>query len=84
MSEVTESEQTLQSLIEDSGSEESLNLSILSEAVEKSIVSLRFPGYEEARERVEQAVRQIIDGSGNISTDQIIWNREINRFLEEQ
>lgn len=84
MREVTESEQTLQSLIEDSGSEESLNLSILSEAVEKSIVSLRFPGYEEARERVEQAVRQIIDGSGNISTDQIIWNREINRFLEEQ
>ena len=84
MREVTESEQTLQSLIEDSGSEESLNLSILSEAVEKSIVSLRFPDMKRRGKRVEQAVRQIIDGSGNISTDQIIWNREINRFLEEQ
>ena len=81
MREVTESEQTLQSLIEDSGSEESLNLSILSEAVEKSIVSLRFPGSEAARERLDPPVRQILDGSGNISTDQILWHREINRFL---
>lgn len=81
---VTESEQTLQSLIEDSGSEESLNLSILSKVVEKSLVSIRFPGYQEAEERVSQAVNAIIEGDGNINMELIIWNREINRFLEEQ
>lgn len=81
---VTESEQTLQSLIEDSGSEESLNLSILSQVVEKSLVSIRFPGYQEAEERVNQAVNDIIEGDGNINMELIIWNREINRFLEEQ
>lgn len=81
---VTESEQTLQSLIEDSGSEESLNLSILSKVVEKSLVSIRFPGYQEAEERVSQAVNDIIEGDGNINMELIIWNREINRFLEEQ
>lgn len=81
---VTESEQTLQSLIEDSGSEESLNLSILSKVVEKSLVSIRFPGYQEAEERVSQAVDDIIKGDGNINMELIIWNREINRFLEEQ
>lgn len=81
---VTESEQTLQSLIEDSGSEESLNLSILSKVVEKSLVSIRFPGYQRARERVSEAVSEIIEGDGNINMELIIWNREINRFLEEQ
>lgn len=81
---VTESEQTLQSLIEDSGSEESLNLSILSQVVEKSLVSLRFPGYPEAEERVSQAVSEIIGGDGNISMELIVWNREINRFLGEE
>ena len=81
---VTESEQTLQSLIEDSGSEESLNLSILSKVVEKSLVSIRFPGYQEAEERVSQAVNAIIEGDGNINMELIIWNREINRFLEEK
>lgn len=81
---VTESEQTLQSLIEDSGSEESLNLSILSEVVEKSLVSLRFPEYQEAEERVDQAVHDIIDGEGNISMELIVWNREINQYLKEE
>lgn len=82
--DVTESEQTLERLMEDSGSEESLNLSILSEAVENSLVEVKFPGYEEAQARVDQAVSQIIEGDGNISMEQIIWNREINRYLEER
>lgn len=82
--EVTESEQTLERLMEDSGSEESLNLSILSEAVEKSLVEVKFPGYEDAIARVDEAVNQIIAGDGNISMEQIIWNREINRYLQEQ
>lgn len=81
--EVTESEETLQRLMEDSGSEESLNLSILSEAVEKSLVVYYFPGRDEAEARADQAVSRILEGDGNISMEQIIWNRELNRFLAE-
>ena len=81
---VTESEETLARLMEDSGSEESLNLSILSDVVENSLVSVRFPGYREALAKVDEAVTQIIEGDGNISMEQIIWNREINKYLDEQ
>ena len=81
--EVTESEEMLQRLMEDSGSEESLNLSILSEAVEKSLVVYYFPGRDEAETRADQAVSRILEGDGNISMEQIIWNRELNRFLAE-
>ena len=81
--EVTESEEMLQRLMEDSGSEESLNLSILSEAVEKSLVVHYFPGRDEAEARADQAVSRILEGDGNISMEQIIWNRELNRFLAE-
>ena len=47
-------------------------------------MEVKFPGYEEAQARVDQAVSQIIEGDGNISMEQIIWNREINRYLEER
>lgn len=81
--EVTESERTLQRLIEETGSGQSLNLSILSDAVEKSLISPAFSGADEAMEQVDRAVNDIIEGNGNISMEQIIWNRELNRYLED-
>lgn len=75
---VTESEENLKRLIEDS---ETLNLQILSDAVENAAVSPRFRGIEEAKAEVGRAVDDIISSGTSISTGQIIWNREINKFL---
>lgn len=82
LKEVTESDQTLQRLIESGGDTNVLNLQILSEAVEHAVVAPRFRNYEEAMMEVDRAVRAIIEGSSNISMEQIIWNRGINRYLE--
>ncbi len=79
--EVTESDGTLQRLIESSGDTGGLNLSILSEAVERAVVAPRFRDYDTAMDEVETAVRSILDGNSNISMEQIIWNRNINRSL---
>lgn len=81
LKEVTESDQTLQRLIE-SGDNNVLNLQVLSAAVEHAVVVFPFRNYEEAMMEVDQAVRAIIEGSSNISMEQIIWNRVINRYLE--
>lgn len=81
---VTESEQTLQRLIENSGSAQSLNLSILSKAVENSVSAPKFLGVEEADDRVNQAVNAIINGNENINMELILWNREINKYLKER
>lgn len=78
---VTESDQTLQSLIESSGDTNSLNLPILSEAVENAVVAPRFRNYEQAMSEVDKAVNDILAGSSNFSMEQIIWNRDINKYL---
>lgn len=79
--EVTESDRTLQSLIENSGDTGGLNLPILSEAVENAVVAPRFRDDDLAIAEVDTAVNSILSGSSNISTEQIIWNRKINRSL---
>lgn len=78
---VTESDQTLQSLIESSGDTNSLNLPILSEAVENAVVAPRFRNYDQAMSEVDKAVNDILSGSSNFSMEQIIWNRNINKYL---
>ena len=78
---VTESDQTLQSLIESSGNTNSLNLPILSEAVENAVVAPRFRNYDQAMSEVDKAVDDILSGGLNFSMEQIIWNRKINKYL---
>lgn len=78
---VTESDQTLQRLIESSGNTNSLNLAILSEAVESAVVAPRFRNYNQAMSEVDKAVNDILSGNSNFSMEQIIWNRSINKYL---
>ena len=80
---VTESEDTLKRLMESRGNPESLNLRILSDAVEKGAVGYRFRRLSEAKAQVSQAVEAIIGEDRTIPTGQIIWNRRINEFLNE-
>ena len=82
--DVTESDETLQRLIESSGENMGLNLQVLSNAVEHAVVAPRFRSREEAEAEVDRAVRDIMEGSSNISMEQIIWNREINNFLKDR
>lgn len=81
---VTESDQTLQRLIESSGNTNSLNLMILSEAVENAVVAPRFRNYEQAMAEVDRAVSHILEGSSNFSMEQIIWNRSMNKYLSNR
>ncbi len=79
LKEVTESEQALRQMMDGN----SLDLAVLSNAVERAVVVPRFRYYEEAMSEVAQAVKAIIDGDYNISTGQIIWNRKINKYLRD-
>lgn len=83
LKEVTESDQTLQRLIESSGDANSLNQIILSEAVEHAVVAPRFRNYAQAVSEVDKAVNDILEGNSNFSMEQIIWNRSINRYLAD-
>lgn len=80
--QVTESDKTKQFLIESLGENGEFDLSTLSNAVNDAVVVMRFRDYEEAVEEVDKAVGEIMKGSTNISTQQIIWNRKINTFLK--
>ena len=80
---VTESEQTLERLLSDSGSG-SFRLDTLSIAVENSVSYSGFDGYREAMQEVENAVSQILTNEENISTGQIIYNRKLNAFLKDR
>ncbi|MCI8488722.1 MAG: extracellular solute-binding protein [Lachnospiraceae bacterium] len=82
LKEVTESDETLQRLIESSGDSNILNLEILSNAVEHAVTVPRFRNYDRALEEVSKAVGDIIDSDSNIHMAQIIWNRRINQSLE--
>lgn len=83
LKKVTESDQTLQRLIESPKEAQNLNLTVLSNAVERAVVAPRFRNLKAAKAEVDRAVEAIIDGDGNISTEQIIWNRSINQFLKK-
>lgn len=80
--QVTESDQTLLQLIESSGDHNSMNLAILSDAVENAAVEPRFRNYDEATSEVDQAIGAIRAGNSNISMDLIVWNRTINQYLK--
>lgn len=82
--DVTEADKTLQLLIDSSGDDNGLNLSVLSSAVENAVVTPKFRNSKEAVAEVDKAVRDIMEGSSNISMEQIIWNREINNFLKNR
>lgn len=81
--EVTESEETLKLLMENSGDGNNLNLQILSDAVENAVVTVNFRNYNEAIAEVDRAVNAIIEGNSNFRMEQIIWNRAINKYLKE-
>ena len=83
LKEVTESDETLQRLMESSGDGNNLNLQILSDAVESAVVTVNFRNYNEAVAEVDKAVNAIIEGSSNIRMEQIIWNRAINKYLKD-
>ena len=76
--EVTESGEMVQNL-EDSNS---LNFQILGDVIENAVITPRFKNYDEAMEKVDRAVHTIMEGNSNISMEQIIWNREINKYLK--
>ena len=81
LKEVTEVDQTLFRLIESAGNSEGLNLKILSRIVENAAAVSRFRDYEQVTAEVDRAVKEIINGDSNISMEQIIWNREVNKYL---
>lgn len=83
LKEVTEVDRTLLRLIESTGNSEGLNLEMLSRAVENAVVVSQFRDYDQAMAEVERAVNAIINGDSNISMEQIIWNREVNKYLEK-
>lgn len=58
------------------------NMKMLEKATDNSVVVPRFRGCSEVKEQVDLAVRSILDGEANIETEQIIWNREINNYLQ--
>lgn len=80
---VTESDDTLQLLMESQGDKSGFHLETLSNAVENAVVIQRFRNYEEAVSQVDEAVEKIIAGNSNIGMEQIIWNRKLNNFLKE-
>lgn len=82
LKEVTESDETLQRLIEGAGDSSSLNLSTLSSAVENAVIASRFRNYDDTIAEVDRAVTSIINGNSNIGTELIIWNRDINKKLK--
>ena len=84
MKEVTESDQILLQLVESSGDGNSMNLTVLSDAVEHASVEPRFRNYEEATAEVDKAITAILEGNSNISMDLIVWNRTINRYLKNR
>lgn len=81
--EVTKSDDTLYKLMNNTGIDENINLSILSDVVENAVVSPRFTGYQEVNDKVDQAITEIINSNGNLRMEQIIWNREINKYLKQ-
>lgn len=83
LKEVTKSDDTLYKIMNNSGINENMNLSILSDVVENAVVSPRFTGYQEANDKVGQAITEIINSNGNLRMEQIIWNREINKYLKQ-
>lgn len=84
LKEVTGSDRTLQRMMEASGDNQSMNLQILSAAVEHAVVAPRFRDYSGAIAEVDKAVRSILEGNSNISMGQIIGNRAVNKYLEKQ
>lgn len=84
LKEVTSSDQTLQRMMDSSGDNKSMNLQILSDAVEHAVIAPRFRNYDEAVAEVDKAVRSILDGNSNISMGQIISSRAVNKYLERQ
>lgn len=83
LKQVTEADQTLARLVEGSEDHESLNLLLLSDAVEHAVVAPGFHNQKEAEREVEQAVNEIIGSSSSMRMEQIIWNRKINKYLKE-
>lgn len=81
--DVTESDGTLQLLIDSSGENTAFHLSALSSAVENAVVAPGFRGSGEVLAEVDKAVAEIMEGSSNINMELIIWNREINNFLKD-
>ena len=81
LKEVTEVDQTLFRLIESAGNSEGLNPKMLSRIVENAAAVSRFRDYEQVTAEVDRAVKEIINGDSNISMEQIIWNREVNKYL---
>lgn len=82
LKEVTESDQTLLTLMENSGGANGMDLAVLSDIMENAVVGPRFRNLDEANTEVEKAVEEIMDGDGSISMEQIIWNRAINKYLK--
>jgi multiple sugar transport system substrate-binding protein len=56
---------------------------ILRIAMGKAVSRQRFRGKEEAGQQIGLAVDSILAGSGNIRMEQIIYNRRINRYLQQ-
>ncbi len=84
LKKVTESDKALKLLIDSSGENSGFDLQTLSDAVDQAVVVPRFRDYEEAISEVDKAVTDIMAGNANISTQQIIWNRQINTFLKSK
>ncbi len=82
LKEVTNSERTLAKLREHVDDVDILNHVVLSDAVEYAAAAPRFRDYDDAVAEVDRAVRDIIDGNSNISTELTIWNRTINKKLK--
>ena len=56
---------------------------IINAAMSKAKNNKMFKGYTGAYEQVNSAVNAILEGNGNLKTEQIIYNRKINAYLSE-
>ena len=56
---------------------------IINAAMSKAKNNKMFKGYTGAYEQVNSAVNAILEGNGNLKTEQIIYNRKVNAYLSE-
>ena len=79
LKEVTQNNRTLKELI----GGENLNINMLSNAIEKAVVTPHFRNYSEAVNMVDKAVREILDSDLNIHANLLIHNRDLNQQISE-
>lgn len=81
LKDVTESSEVMELLNEDTPGGSSLDMTLLSQAMENGISAPKFRKYEEAMTRADNQVSQIISGQKTLDNGLLVLQREINNYL---